>query len=186
MAFFVVLNVISFLFYPAFMPWFENQEEGEEVIDQTIDADKAIQDYEWFRTQYHEIQAQRAQLQNARDELKRFYDVHGEDPEDWSRQAREDHSRIQQRITGNQNQLERLIGEYNARSDTATREIFKCSLPFQVEDNLEVQGPPGSGSPDEASGVEAYDEKGNKIEVERVPPSEECDGLPDQIQQGGN
>ncbi|PYZ03051.1 hypothetical protein C8039_12690 [Halogeometricum sp. wsp3] len=40
---------------------------------------------------------------------------------DWSREAEVRHGRIQERITGNQNMLESMVAEYNARSDDATR-----------------------------------------------------------------
>jgi len=183
--FLVVLLIINYVWFP-FLTFTENREAGQDVVEQTIDAENAIQEYEQFRVLYNDIQAQHAQLQNEQEALDRFYNVYGENPDEWSRQARQDHSRIQQRITGYQNQLENLIAEYNTMSETATSEIFQCSLPYQVEDRLEVQGPPGSGSADEASGIEAFNQDGESVEVEEVPEAENCDGLPDRIQQGGS
>jgi len=176
-AFFVVLNVISYFFYPAFMPWFEQRDAGKDIIKDTYDSQNAVNQYEEFREMYHDIEAQRNQIENTYDELDRFYGTYGKDPSEWSRTAEEQYSRIQKRITGNQNQLERLVAEYNAQSDMANREVFKCNLPYQVDDSFGISGPPGSGGPDEP--VDTGPE-GNEIDGEPVE-AEQCDGLPDEI-----
>ncbi|AWB28593.1 hypothetical protein HARCEL1_01635 [Halococcoides cellulosivorans] len=179
LALFVVLNVISYVWFP-FLPWFEQRQAGEEIVSDQMDADTAIQEYRWFRRQYEDIQAQRAQVQNSYDELDRFYDIHGEDPETWSRQAETRHGRIQERITGNQNVLETLIADYNARSSDATRAVFKCHLPYQVDEQFAIRGPPGSDPADHPTDV---DVEGDPIDPEQTPPSyDQCDGLPDRIE----
>lgn len=175
---FIVVQVVSYFFYPAFMPWFEQRDAGEEIIENEIDAETSIQDYREFRRLYHDIEAQREQVENAYDELNRFYDTWGNDTDDWSREARVRHGRIQERITGNQNQLENLIAEYNAMSDDATTEIFKCHLPYKVDEQFAISGPPGSGDVDEP--VDTGPD-GEQIEDGTVPPAEECDGLPDKV-----
>jgi len=180
MAAVLVLNLISFIWFP-FLPWFEEREAGQEVVEQTYDAESAIDNYEWFRNQYHEIQAQRAQLENSWSELDRFYDTYGEDPDGWTRDVREEHSRIQKRITGNQQILEDLVAEYNARSDMANRELFKCGLPYSVDERFALRGPPGSGEADEPIDT---DPNGNTVNTDAtVPDPSQCDGLPDEIQQ---
>lgn len=175
---FVLLNVIGYFFYPAIMPWFQQRQAGEEVIENTYDAEKAVNEYEWFRQQYRDIEAQRQQIENHQEELDRFYEIHGKDAEEWSRTAAEDHSRIQKRITGNQNKLEQMVADYNARSDMANREIFKCHLPYQVDENFYISGQPGSDAPDQPQ--DKYVDEANP---DREPPEpEECDALPDQIE----
>lgn len=174
----LMISLIIYLFYPAFLPWFEQRDAGVEVTEQTFDADNAIQQYEDFRRMYNDIEAQRAQIENHYDELDRFYDTYGEDPQNWSRQAETRHSRIQQRITGNQNQLENLVAEYNAESQMANRDVFKCHLPYKVDESFAIQGPPGSGSADEPVDVGP---NGNKVSGE-PPEAEQCDGLPDQVE----
>lgn len=180
---FIVVNLISFVWFP-FLPWFEEREAGQEVIEQTYDAENAIQQYEEFRRLYNEIQAQREAVNNSYQELERFYDVQGEDPDEWSRTAEERHNRIQQRITGNQNQLENLIADYNSQSQQANSELFKCHLPYQVDERFGISGPPGSGDADEP--VDTGPD-GEPIDPDaNIPEPEQCDGLPDEIQQGGN
>lgn len=176
LAAFLLLNVISAVWMP-FLPWMEEREAGEETIKQTMDAENAIENYEWFRTQYREIEAQRAQIENSYDELDRFYSTYGEDPDGWDRTTKEQHNRIQQRITGNQNQLENLVADYNARSDMANREVFKCQLPYQVDERFGISGPPGSGDAEQPIDTGP---DGEPIDGEPVP-AEQCDGLPNEV-----
>lgn len=177
---FIVANIISWIWMP-FLPWMEERDAGEEVIEQTYDAEQAIQNYEWFRQQYRDIQSQRNIIDNNYDELERFYETYGEDPDEWSRTAQERHSRIQQRITGNQNALERMIADYNARSDQANNALFKCQLPYQVDDRFAVRGPPGSGQAEQPQDV---DVNGERVDTDAsIPNPSECDGLPEEIRQ---
>jgi len=177
LAFIILLNIFSYIFYPAFMPWFEQREAGEEITRNTYDAENAVSQYEDFREMYHDIEAERAQVENNYDALERFYDTHGENPDEWSRTAEERHNRIQQRITGSQNQLERLVAEYNAQSDMANREVFKCHLPYKVDESFGISGPPGSGDAEQP-----IDTGPNGEPVDGQPvDAEQCDGLPDKV-----
>lgn len=176
-AIFIALSVVSY-FWLGPMIFTEQREAGAETVEQTYNAENAIQEYEWFREQYQDIEAQRSQIENTQDELKRFYDIHGKDPDEWSRIAAEDHSRIQQRLTGNQNQLESMVAEYNARSNSANRALFKCNLPYQVDDQFYITGPPGSEDAEQPQDVGI---DGEQIDGEPAP-AEECGGLPDNIE----
>lgn len=179
MALFLVINLISFVWFP-FLPWFEQREAGEQIIEQEMSADQALEDYREFRTLYHDIQAQRAQVEIAYEAEEEFHETYGDDPSEWSRSAETRHGRIHERITGNRNQLENLIAEYNAMSDDATTEIFKCGLPYKVDDKFMIQGPPGSGDAEEPVDVGP---DGEPVDGE-VPAPDECDGLPDKMDQG--
>jgi len=182
MAFFIVLNVISFIWFP-FLPWFEQREAGQDIVEQEMDAQQALEDYREFRRLYHDIGSQREQIQIAYDEEEQFHETYGDDPDEWSRAAETRHGRIHERITGNRNQLENLIAEYNAKSDDATSAVFKCNLPYQVDDRFAIQGPPGSDAPDEPQDVGP---DGEPVSGGEVPPPEECDGLPEEMQQGAS
>lgn len=177
---FLLINVVAYVWMP-FLPWTEERDAGENTIEQTYDADQAIQTYEEFRRLHEDIQTKREQIANAYDELDRFYDVQGEDPDAWSRQAETRWNRIQERITGQQQILEELIGEYNAMTRSANQELFKCHLPYQVDDRLEIRGPPGSGDAEQA--VQDVGPDGEPVDPSAdVPEPENCDGLPDEIQ----
>lgn len=173
LSFFIILNVVSYIWFP-FLPWTEQRQAGEQIVRQEIDAEKALEDYRWFRTQYREIEAQRNIIQNHYDEEEQFHETYGDDPSQWSRQAETRHNRIHQRITGNQNQLENLVAEYNARSDDATSAVWKCHLPYKVDERFAVTGPPGSGSPETPNDEYVEGADSNRS----PPPAEECDALP--------
>lgn len=172
----IAFTVISYFFFP-FLMFTEERDAGKEVVEQEMSAENAIDEYEWFRTQHAEIEAQRNQVENSYDELDRFYEVQGEDPDEWSRTAQERHSRIQQRITGNQNQLENLVADYNARASMDNRAVFQCNLPYQVDDRFAISGPPGSGDADQPVDT---DVDGEPVDGEPAEP-EQCDGLPEEI-----
>lgn len=178
LALFLVINLISYVWFP-FLPWFEQRDAGEEIVRQEMSAEQALEDYRWFRQQFHDIKAQRAQIQNAYDEEAQFHETYGDDPGEWSRAAETRHGRIHERITGNKNMLEQMVADYNARSDDATSAVFKCQLPYQVDDRFAIQGPPGSGAPEQPQDV---DPNGEPVDGGDVPPAAECDGLPEDVQ----
>lgn len=177
LAMLILFSVVTY-FWLGPMIFTEQREAGAETVEQTMDADNAIQEYEWFRQQYQDIEAQRNQIDNSYEELDRFYDTYGKDPSDWSRTTKERHNRIQQRITGNQNMLDQMVADYNARSQQANNAIFKCHLPYQVDEQLYITGPPGSDGPEQAQDV---DVDGERIDQEPAP-AEECDELPSEIE----
>ena len=114
----------------------ENAEAGQDIAEDSIDSDKALQDYREFRTLWYDIQAQHEQTQNYREDDKRFHETYGDDPSEWSRNAETRHGRIHDRITGSQNQEASLISEYNAMQDDATTAIYQCGLPNRVDEKL--------------------------------------------------
>lgn len=172
-AFLVIFSLVSY-FWLGPMIFTEQRDAGEDIVESTYDAENAVKTYEEFRTLHAEIEAQRNQVENSYDELDRFYNTYGEDPDEWDRTTKERHNRIQQRITGNQNQLENLVADYNAMSAQANNAIFKCNLPYQVDDQFYITGPPGSDSPDQPQDVGP---DGEVIDSEPAP-AEECNGLP--------
>ena len=174
---FLLLNVVSYIWMP-FLPWMEQRDAGEEVIESQMDAQEAISNYEWFRTQYYSIEEQRNKIENREAELDRFYDTYGDDPESWERQTRTRHNRLQQQITASKNELESLVADYNARSSQANNAVFKCNLPYQVDDRFGITGPPGSGTADEPNDTNL---DGEQIEAS-PPPAGECDGLPSRVE----
>lgn len=175
---FLLINLISWIWMP-FLPYMQDRQAGEETIEQTYDSEEAIQTYEEFRVLHAEIEEQRNQVENSEEALRRFNETYGDDPSEWSRTTKEEKNRLEKRYTGNKQQLEGLVSDYNAKSRQANTELFKCSLPHQVDDRLEVNGPPGSGAPDEP--IQDTDINGDPVDGEPVK-AEQCDGLPDEIQ----
>lgn len=171
----VVLMAVSYVFFPSILGFTEQREAGEDIVEDTYDAEQAVQDYRWFRQQHNDIEAQRNQVENHWDEHERFHELHGNDTDDWSRETTVRHGRIHDRITGSQNMLEQMVADYNARSDDATRELFKCNLPYTVDETFYVTGPPGTDTD------EPNDQYVDGANPDASPPEpEQCDALPDE------
>lgn len=105
------------------------------IIDKTYDADNAIYNYEWFKTQYEDIQATERIIKNTKTEMDVYKELYG-NVSDWDWQTKQDYNSLQKKYLGQQNYYEDLVAEYNARSNMANREIFKDKLPLHVDNVL--------------------------------------------------
>ena len=102
------------------------------IIDKTYDADNAIYNYEWFKTQYEDIQATERIIRNTKTEMDAYKELYG-NVSGWDWQTKQDYNSLQKKYLGQQNFYEDLVAEYNARSNMANREIFKDKLPLHVD-----------------------------------------------------
>lgn len=102
------------------------------IIDKTYDADNAIYNYEWFKTQYEDIQATARIIRNTKTEMDAYKELYG-NVSWWDWQTKQDYNSLQKKYLGQQNYYEDLVAEYNARSNMANREIFKDKLPLHVD-----------------------------------------------------
>lgn len=148
----IILVVVVLLMLPIVWQYWlaptvfeQNRQSGQEIAEDSLDADKAVNDYRWFRQQWYDIKSAREQLDNYQDQEKQFHETYGDDPKEWSMTAEERHGRIHDRITGQRNVISSMVAEYNARQSDATRAIFQCGLPYSVDEKLFIA---------DASGVE--------------------------------
>lgn len=121
------------LFGPTINQFFLQRQAASDMNKKVQDADYAINNYEWFKTQKAKIDQKKAQVKNVRDELKRFYETNGKNASDWSYTQKQRHSRIQTRLTGQQQMYQKLVADYNARSSMQTRNVFEGKLPYEME-----------------------------------------------------
>lgn len=103
-----------------------------DIIDKTYDADNAIYNYEWFKTQYEDIQATERVIGNTKAEMDAYKELYG-NASLWDWQTKQDYNSLQGKYLGQQNFYEDLVADYNARSKMANREIFKDKLPLYVD-----------------------------------------------------
>lgn len=103
-----------------------------DIIDKTYEADNAIYNYEWFKTQYEDIQATERIIRNTKIEMDAYRELYG-NVSTWDWQTKQDYNSLQKKYLGQQNFYEDLVAEYNARSNMANREIFKDKLPLHVD-----------------------------------------------------
>ena len=102
------------------------------IIDLTYDAESAIYNYEWFKTQYEDIEATERIIRNTKAEMDAYKSMYG-NTSAWDWQTRQDYNSLQGKCLGQQNFYEDLVADYNARSKMANREIFKDKLPLHVD-----------------------------------------------------
>jgi hypothetical protein len=142
----VVILSIVFNYWMAPAIFEQNRQAGEDIAKDTINAEKAVQDYQEFRRLYYDIQSAREQLENYKRAEHRFHNETWPDG-GWkdSRDARTRHSRMHDRITGQRNQVSNLVAEYNSMSADATTKLYQCHLPYNIQSKLYIA---------DASGVE--------------------------------
>lgn len=102
------------------------------IIESVYDADNAIYNYEWFKTQYEDIQATERIISNTKVEMDAYKELYG-NASTWDWQTKQDYNSMSGKYLGQQNYYESLVAEYNARSKMANREIFKDKLPLHVD-----------------------------------------------------
>lgn len=102
------------------------------IIESVYDADNAIYNYEWFKTQYEDIQATERIISNTKVEMDAYKELYG-NASTWDWQTKQDYNSMLGKYLGQQNYYESLVAEYNARSKMANREIFKDKLPLHVD-----------------------------------------------------
>lgn len=103
-----------------------------QVIEKTYDADNAIYNYEWFKTQHEDIQATERIISNTKIQMDAYKEMYG-NASNWDWQTRQDYNSLSSKFLGQQNYYEDLVADYNARSKMANREIFKDKLPLHVD-----------------------------------------------------
>jgi len=130
---FLISSAAIWLYSPTINQFFLQREAASDINNKVQDADYAINNYEWFKTQKAKIDQKKAQIQNVRDELKRFYESNGKNASNWDYSQKQRHQRIQTRLTGQQQMYQKLVADYNARSSMQTRNVFEDKLPYEME-----------------------------------------------------
>ncbi len=91
--------------------------------DQTLNAQNAIYNYEWFKQTKEDIEANKAQLINAQASLDSSELAMGVRTS-WTFEDKTEDARLRSVVLGLQNQLQTLIADYNAHLKMANRNIF--------------------------------------------------------------
>lgn len=104
-----------------------------EVTKDTLDGDKAIREYEWFKRQAESMKALEKKEQRAITEVNSFKEMMGEiGRNEWSREDKGEYDRLNANKIAIQNTLDEALAEYNARGEMANRAIFKDNLPSNL------------------------------------------------------
>jgi hypothetical protein len=123
----VLLTVFSIAFSVIFYPMHTASNlvnTAYDAQDKVINADNAINNYEWFKQQKADIDASKKQLDIARRALTDFEEAAG-DRGTWTFEDKTEDNRLRHVVLGLETNLTNQIEDYNARASMATRNIFE-------------------------------------------------------------
>lgn len=134
----IVIMVIVIVGRVVLFPlWFAGKviDSASGVITRTLDPDNVIQNYEWFKQVYEDVDATDRKIENAEAAISRFDESAGP-RSGWSHEDKTEHARLNTIVLGLQNFRADLVAQYNARSRMVNRAIFKAGdkvLPERIE-----------------------------------------------------
>jgi len=105
---------------------------NEKIIEKTYDADNVIYNYEWFKSTYEQIQADKTKIKTAQTAVDNFEFSAG-DRSKWTFEDKNEDARLRSVVTGIQSHYEDLVAQYNARAKMANRNIFQENLPLFIQ-----------------------------------------------------
>lgn len=114
---------LKILFFPATVAT-NMVDTAYDANKKVINADNAIYNYEWFKQQKANIDATKAQLENARINYDSYVASLGE-RDTWGFEDKGEVARQNAVVLGLENNLRTQIENYNARASMATRNIFE-------------------------------------------------------------
>lgn len=133
----VVFLIIAAPFVKAFvLPLFianQMMDTTYGAIDKTLDADNAIYNYEWFKSQYQAVVAQKEKMEQVQQEYDTYKETIDKDSAKWTKFQQQEEASIRNALSANKKVLADLIAEYNAKSSMVNRSIFKQGLPERLE-----------------------------------------------------
>jgi hypothetical protein len=131
-----VVSAIGFLTKIAFFPAHvanKGIDTAYGVVDKTLNADNAIYNYEWFKTQYESYNSINKKIENAKKAVSDFEKSAGS-RDKWTFEDKNEHARLSSIVTGLEAQNADIVAEYNAKSKMANRSLFKDkNLPEQLQ-----------------------------------------------------
>lgn len=106
-------------------------ELNQGVISKTYDTEYCLNNYEWFKNTYQDIQQTDVKVQNSQDQLEQFRKDFP-DSSKWTFDQTRQYQDISTTLTGTKNYKADLVGQYNSRSEQLNRVACK-ELPLFVK-----------------------------------------------------
>lgn len=102
------------------------------VVDQTLNANNALVNYEAFKDLYNGAKQQAANIKSAEQQIENLKATYG-DPKTWTKDIREEHAFLQQNLEGYKMQYQSIVKQYNSDSSKLNRNLFKDkNLPAEL------------------------------------------------------
>lgn len=127
----IVLLVLLLLFWAwlilrwfgIFQTWINSTfQTWKQAIEKTVNADNAIYNYEWFKSQLNDIESIKIKIKNSQLVLQDH-----KDSLTWEQDYmdKQETARLRTINLWLMNQYEDMVAKYNARAEMATRNIFE-------------------------------------------------------------
>lgn len=102
------------------------------VIQQTLETNNIVGNYEWFHQQVRDIDTARGRVRTNTASIREFETMAGP-RETWKLDDRQEWARLNSVVTGSRNYYLQLIQDYNARAAMLNRSVFRDrSLPEMI------------------------------------------------------
>ena len=102
------------------------------VVNETLNAENAIYNYEWFKDQEAQIRICLKNEEIAKEELDNFVKSLSEKRENWAKEDKTEEGSLRNSYYALQKLTNRVIEDYNAKSEMVNRNIFKDNLPSNI------------------------------------------------------
>lgn len=129
----IILPVVFAFFGLITLPFLKFQSKvalNQGVITKTYNTDYCLNNYEWFKDTYNQIQQTDTKIANDQAELTQFKTDNGPSSS-WNFAQSQQYSNITTDLTGAQNYKADLVGQYDSRTSQLNRVACK-ELPLYV------------------------------------------------------
>jgi hypothetical protein len=125
----IVLKPILFPVHTAL----QSVDTAYDVVDEVMDKDAAIDNYEWFKKQEAYIWQCLKNEVIAKEEWDNFKKDLPEDREKWTRDDKTEESSLRNSYYALQKLTNKAIEDYNANASMVTKNIFRDNLPSNID-----------------------------------------------------
>jgi hypothetical protein len=131
-ALFGLIMLVKILFFPAHVT---NKaiDTAYGVVDEVMDKNNAIYNYEWFKEQEAYIRQCLKNEEIAKEEWESYKSDLPADREKWTRDDKTEEASLRNSYYALQKLTNKAMEDYNAKASMVTRNIFKDNLPSNID-----------------------------------------------------
>lgn len=127
----VISIVVKFVFFPIHVID-KSLQTSYDVTSKTMNAENAIYNYEWFKSQEAYIRECLKNEEIAHEEWSNFLSMLPEDRSTWDRDDKQEEGSLRGSYYALQKLTNKAIEDYNAKSSMVNRSVFKDNLPVNI------------------------------------------------------
>jgi hypothetical protein len=110
----------------------KSMDTAYEVVDEVMDGENALYNYEWFKKQEAYIRECYTNEEIAKEEYELYLSMLPDDREKWDREDKQEEASLRNSYYALQKLTNQAIEDYNANSSMVSKNIFKDSLPSNI------------------------------------------------------